>query len=796
MVFSTAWSPLKGGARMASDASAQGLTSAEAAARLGQYGPNQVREDKPHPLRQFAKKLWGPVPWMLEITFILEFVLHKTPEAIIIALLLVFNAVLGFMQEQRAQGALDLLRSQLKITARVLRDGAWREVAASEIVPGDYLHLRMGDFAPADITVTDGTLLVDQSALTGEAAPVDRGVGELVYSGSVIRRGEASGTVKATGSQSYFGKTAELVRGAGARSHLEDLVMGIVRYLVLMDGALVAGILLYATIHGMGLADIAPFALILLVASVPVALPATFTLATAIASLDLAHHGVLVTRLAAIEEVSAMDELCTDKTGTLTQNQLTLSEARPVAGVSMNELLTAAALACDTATQDPLDLAILKAAAAENLPIPTRTTFTPFDPATKRSAATFTVDGQEHQAIKGAPQIVGDLAGYHDWTDEAAPLAATGARLLAVAAGPTGKLAFLGLLALADPPRADAAEVIQSLQNLGVRVRMVTGDSIPTAQAVAAQLGIAGPVCDRTAITAADKDCGVFAGVFPEDKFHIVQQMQKRHRITGMTGDGVNDAPALKQAEVGIAVSTAMDVAKAAASLVLTRPGLTDVVTTVKTGRLVYQRMLTYTLNKIVKTFQVALFLSLGLLLFGQFVVTPLLVLLLLFANDFVTMSLAGDHVHYSPEPDHWDLSSLVGTSLVVAGAWLVYIFAVFAVGQFAFHWPIGILHTMDFLGLVFSGLANVMVVRERSWLWASRPGRFLALATLGDLLAVSALAYFGILMHKVSGIDIGVLLLFTMAYMVLLDIVKVPVLGYFHQLRRHHRSEPAPGAA
>ncbi|MCY0907741.1 MAG: plasma-membrane proton-efflux P-type ATPase [Sulfobacillus thermotolerans] len=770
----------------------KGLTTSEAQALLRQFGPNQVKEEAPHPIRLFLMKFWGPVPWMLEVTLILEGILHKTPEALIIAFLLVFNAILGFTQERRAQSALDLLRTQLKINARVLRDGSWTEIPAADLVPGDYIHLRMGDFAPADTLLDTGSVLVDQSSLTGEAAPVERSAGSIIYSGSILRRGEASGTVQATGARSYFGKTAELVRGAGSRSHLEDLVMGIVRYLVLLDGILVVGILIYATVHSIALGDILPFALILLVASVPVALPATFTLATALASLDLAHHGVLVTRLAAIEEASSMDELCTDKTGTLTLNQLTLTAMQPAPGVLESDLVTMAAIACDTATQDPLDLAILQAVQEQHLTLPPRQDFIPFDPATKRSEATFIHNGVPWKAIKGAPQTIAALTALTDWQDAAEKLSQTGARILGVAAGPEHSLTFQGFLALSDPPRPDAAQAVADLTALGIHVRMVTGDSVPTAQAVASQLHIAGPVCEHDAIQTSNQDCGVFAGVFPEDKFHIVQRLQKQHRITGMTGDGVNDAPALKQAEVGIAVSNAMDVAKAAASLVLTRPGLTDVVTAVKTGRLVYQRMLTYTLNKIVKTFQVAMFLSLGLLLFGQFVVTPLLVLLLLFANDFVTMSLADDNVRYSQDPDHWDLPSLIGTSLIIAMAWLIYIFAVFLVGRYDFHWPLPTLQTMDFLGLVFSGLGNVFVVRERSWFWLSRPGRFLTLAALGDVIVVSLLAVHGWLMHAVTLRAIVYLFVFTLLYMLILDGMKGIVLRFFHS--RTASPSPVPG--
>lgn len=755
----------------------RGLTDAEVEKLRAEYGPNQVTPRRVAPWRQLAVKFWGPIPWMLEFTLVLEGWLHKPVEAVIIGFLLIFNAVLGFSQERRAHNALEMLRSQLRVQARVLRNGTWGEVAASDLVPGDYVHLRMGDFAPADITLDDGHVLVDQSALTGESAPVERGAGEGVYSGSTIRRGEASGVVTATGAKSYFGKTAELVRDAGARSHLEDLVMGIVRALMLVDGVLVAAILVYATAHRMGLADILPFALILLVASVPVALPATFTLTTALASLGLAREGVLVTRLPAIEEAAAMSQLCSDKTGTLTQNRLSVTALAPVSGVTEADLLSRAALACDSATQDPLDLAILARAAHDGVVVPERLSFVPFDPVTKRSEATYAAGGQVVTTMKGAPQVIAALTGAQDWQLQAQTLAATGARLLAVADGPATALVWVGLIALSDPPREDAAAVLGQLADLGIRVRMITGDSVPTARAVAKQLGLTGAVVAREDIAAAGQDCQVYAGVLPEDKFHIVQALQKQGYVTGMTGDGVNDAPALKQAEVGIAVASATDVAKAAASLVLTRPGLKDVITAVTTGREIYQRLLTYTLNKIVKTLQVALFLSLGLLLYGQFVVTPLLVLLLLFANDFVTMSIAGDRVRYSKRPDRWDIRGLVGSALVFALGWLVYIFGVYLLGRLWWHLPTPALQTWDFLGLVFSGLANVFLVRERSWLWSVAPGRLLAIAAAADVLVVSGLAMTGVLLAPLSGGLVAVLLLLTIGYLGLLDLVKVPLL-------------------
>lgn len=766
----------------------KGLSQAEVAKALGEFGPNIIREDKPNPFRLFFKKLWGPVPWMLEATLVLELILGNRIEAVIIAFLLLFNAVLGFMHQQKAQNALNMLRNKLQIMARVLRDGAWVQIPSAELVPGDYVHLRVGDFAPADLTLVEGQVLVDQSALTGESVPVEREPGDTVYSGSVLRRGEASGTVTATGSHSYFGKTAELMRGAGSRGHAEALVMSIVRYLLMMDAALVVAILIYAVTTHLNLMQVMPFALILLVASVPVALTATFTLTSAVASLDLSSKGVLLTRLAAIEESAAMNELCSDKTGTLTLNELTLSAIQSADGIEDADLVFMGGLASDERTQDPLDKAILESLKAKGVKLPEKMSFVPFDPSTKRSEATFMHEGAQWRAIKGAPHVVAKLAGVEGsfWESAISDLAASGARVLGVAAGPDGQLRFQGLLALADPPRPEARAIIAELKRLGVRVRMVTGDSLATARVVAAELGMESVRMGGRDEIAAGTICDVYAGVYPEDKYRLVQTFQNIGHTVGMTGDGVNDAPALKQAEVGIAVSTATDVAKAAASMVLTDSGLKGVVEAVKTGRRVYQRLLTYTLNKIVKTIQVAVFLSLGLIVFRQFVVTPLLVLLLLFANDFVTMSIANDNVRVSPQPDIWNVRVLIKTAVIIAIAWLVYIFTVFLVGKDVLGLPITSLQTLSFLGLVFSGLANVFLVRERSYFWSSRPGKYLLIASGSDVVLISLFARFGVLMAPIPWSYIGVLLAFTLAYIVLLDLIKVPLL--------QHDNRPAKG--
>jgi H+-transporting ATPase len=607
--------------------SPQGLTRAEAETRFRQYGPNTVRETKPNLFLAIARKFWAPVPWMLEVTIIVELILGKRPEAIIIGFLLIFNAGLGFVQENRAQNALALLRQRLPVKARVLREGQWQLLPAENLVPGDFIHVRMGDVMPADVRLADGHIQVDQSTLTGESLPLEAGSGRTAFAGSVVIHGEASGEVTATGARTYFGKTAELVRTATTVSHLQAIIFTIVKYLVMLDGALVLILLLYARLAHLPMMEMLPFALILLVASVPVALPATFTLATALGSMELAGSGVLVTRLSAIEEAAAMEVLCSDKTGTITQNRLAVTGLQPYAPYGENELLRFAMLASDTASQDPIDLAILAAADSHHIdPAGWQTLeLIPFEPATKLSEAILGKSSQRSRAIKGAPEAVANRVKHvPDYSPDMERLAAQGYRVLAVAAGPDhdlsdNDLSFVGLLALEDPPRDDSKALIQNLHNLGVRVIMITGDGLATARAVATRVGIGDRAVEPKALekeAAADVlQSDVFAGVYPEDKFHIVQALQRAGTVTGMTGDGVNDAPALKQAEVGIAVANATDVAKAAASLVLTNPGLTDIVAAVKTSRRIYQRMLTYTLNKIIKTFEIALLLSVGVML-------------------------------------------------------------------------------------------------------------------------------------------------------------------------------------
>ncbi len=755
-----------------------GLTAAEVNQRRQEFGYNEVLASKPNPLWVLLSKFWAPVPWMLELTIVLTLSLHHDLDAIIIAALLVFNALISFFQEDRAQSALVLLQARLKVEARVMREGQWTVVPARELLPEDVVHIRMGDIVPADLTIFEGSVLVDESSLTGEAVSAQKGSEDALFSGSVVQRGEASGTVTAIGTHTFFGKTTQLVNSAKTQSHLQSMILTIVRDLGVLDGILVVALVAFALAVHVSWAAVLPFALIVLVASIPVALPATFTLAEAVGAEELVYHGVLVTRLSAVEEAASLDVLLSDKTGTITQNRLSVKQVIPLADVDGDTILSRAAWASDEATRDPIDLAIIRAAPSGR---PDRVIeFVPFEPATKRTAATVSYQGQSLEIIKGAPPTLAALCHVSVETVNAKTetLARAGCRVIAVAQGsPGGPYTLLGLIGLEDPPHPDSQKLISALAHLGVRTKMVTGDTVNTAQAVAQQVGIGERVYSASHLKDESgehlNEYDVFAGVYPEDKYELVKRFQASGHIIGMTGDGVNDAPALKQAEVGIAVSTATDVAKAAASIVLTEPGLVNIVDCVETSRRIYQRMRTYTINKIVKTIQVAMFLTVAFFLTQHFVTTPRLIVFLLFANDFVTMSIATDHVTADRAPSHWNVTRLITLSAVLGGVMLAEAFAVLYWGRDVLHlgWPQET--TMIFLMLVFSGQATVYVVREFRHFWASRPSRTLLLATVGDILVVTALVRLGWLMVPISWAAVISTAAAAIIFMLILDGVK-----------------------
>ena len=774
-------------ARLASHVSgaAVGLSSAEAAQRLARDGPNAIPEVHQSKLALLASKLWGPVPWLLEAAIVLELVLGNDVQALIIAVLVALDAALSFREEGGAQEALALLRKQLQVIARVYRDGSWQELSAESLVEGDVVHLRQGDLVSADVELSEGQLAVDQSQLTGESLAKTVSAGELAWSGSIVVRGEATGTVTATGPRTKFGHTAELVSTSHAPGRLEQLIMGFVTALLVLDAGLVALVLVDGAVRHLPWSSLLPFAVILVVAAVPVALPTTFTLASALGSQELAAKGVLVTRLAAIEEAASMEILCSDKTGTITKNQLAVSGVVAY-GCDEAHVVQLAGAASDAATQDPLDLAILAEMDRRGLgPLGPCHDQAPFDPATKRAEASVETTEGPKRVAKGAPQVISGLCTSQglpeSLTDDVARLADTGARVLAVSEGEPGAPPVLaGLIAMADPPRADSAPLVERLRALGVRVVMVTGDGVATARAVARQVGIGDRTCgastlrERDSSHLSDEDvCDVYAEVLPEDKLSLVNRLQGSGAVVGMTGDGVNDAPALRQAEVGIAVSNAADVAKAAASLVLTDPGLGNVVAGVEVSRRIHERMLTYTLNKIAKTLQVSIFLSLGIVVFGKFATTPLLVVLLLLANNFATMSLATDRVSTPRLPERWRVAGLVIASASLALPLILLSFGLWYVGRVGLGLHLGSLQTLVFVWLVASAQATIYAVRERQHFWHSRPSAWLAASSVVDLVVVAILAWRGWLMTAVTPEVIGIGMGMGVLFLLVAEVVK-----------------------
>jgi H+-transporting ATPase len=769
-------------------APAEGLTSAEAAERLQRVGPNTVAQMRPRTLGALLKKFWGLIPWMLELAIIIDVLLGRWLEASVIAALLIFNALLGFFQENRAQQALALLRQRLTVTARVRRDGAWQTLPATQLVPDDLARVRVGDIAPADLRLSEGHVQVDESQLTGESLPVEREPAGMVYAGSLIRRGEATGVVTATGAHTYFGKTAELVRLAAAPRRLEHVILTITRFLAALVISLALAVLAATLFRGLSFLNMLPFGLMLLVAAVPVALPAMFTMSAALGARGLAEKGILATRLSAVEDAAAMDVLCLDKTGTLTENRLTVQQVEARAHATTDEVLRLGALASDEATQDALDLAILQAARDKGAldGRPERFDVTPFDPTTRRSEASFRQGEQVVRVVKGEPRVIADLLAL-PWSlleADVTRLSANGARVLAVASGPASQLQLAGLIALADPPRADSPQLIDALRQRGVRVVLATGDGEATARAVAAQVGIRGEVAPAGVLRegldpAQVARYTIFARVYPEEKFRLVQALQNAGHVVGMTGDGVNDAPALRQADVGIAVAHATDVAKAAASLVLTRPGLGEIAMAVDGSRRMYQRMQTFIVTMVTRKLAIPLFLSLGVILLGKFVVNPLLIVLMMFATDGATMAVSTDQAEPSRSPDRWAMRPVAQTAAALATLLLLLSGVVVWLALGAWGLSIPAMQTTVFVWLVFAGTQAVLyVTRGRGFFWERPyPGRWLLLATLIDLVVVATMAAFGWLMAPISVLIIAELLGLALVYLFTASLLKVAMI-------------------
>ena len=757
-----------------------GLTSGVAASRLRKDGPNAMPDTSVHPLRNAISKFWAPVPCLLEASIVLQVVLHKYFEAAVIAGLLVFNAALAYFQEGRAQATLAALKSRLALNASVRRDGLWKTVPAAELVRGDLVKLSLGGVVAADVHLVDGSVSLDQSMLTGESLPLEAGPGTDTYAGALVRRGEATGEVTATGLHTKFGRTAELVQTAHVVSSQQKAVLRIVRNLAIFNGSVILLMGAYAYFHAMPWSEIVPLLLTSVLAAIPVALPATFTLATAVGARALAKLGVLPTRLSAVDEAATMNVLCSDKTGTLTRNELTVTSVRPMPGFDEAHVLGMAALASSDGGEDVVDAAVRASAAHKQAPdMPKLTKFVPFDPAKKTSEATVTdVKGGIERVVKGAfSVVVGLITAPPTAAGIADELEKQGFRVLAVAAGPPASMQLLGLIALSDPPREDSISLISELKALGVRTVMVTGDAPATAAIVAHAVGLNGALCPAGPIPDSLKpdQFAVFASILPEGKYNLVKAFQKNGHTVGMCGDGANDAPALRQAQIGIAVSTATDVAKSAAGVVLTKPGLGGIVAAVKEGRITFQRILTYTVNSVIKKMVQVLLLAAGLIMTGHAVLTPMLMIIVMITGDFLAMSLTTDRVRSSETPNSWQIGRITGASAILGSFFLAFCLAILAIGRFRFGLEIDALRTLAVVSIVFGSQATIYAIRGHRRFWGLRPTLWLVLSSIADISIISILATRGIAMASLPLTAVACEFAAAIVLFLIMDAVKMP---------------------
>jgi H+-transporting ATPase len=787
------------------ESSRKGLTDESVKSRLEKYGANEIIEKRVNPILKFFSYFWGPIPWMIEIAAILSAVIQRWDDCGVIVAMLMVNAIIAFWQEHKADNAIQMLKKKLALNARVLRDGKWKQIPSRELVPGDIIRVRLGEIMPADVKLFEGEYLqVDESALTGESLPVEKKTGDIGYSGSVIKQGEMDCLVVGTGMNTYFGKTAKLVEKAKTRSHFQRAVIKIGDYLILMAFALVSLIFVVSLFRHENIFKILQFSLILIVASIPVALPAVLTVTMAVGAAALARRQAIVSRLVAIEEMAGVDVLCSDKTGTITKGELKVKEIWPVKGFSENDLLEVGVLASREEDNDPIDNVVLEKAkeikeiaeAVKKLKV---SGFKPFDPSIKRTEATVEGEGKKYKVTKGAPQIILNLLENKselaaDVNKQVEDFAAKGYRALGLArTNEQGKWTLVGLMAIYDAPRDDSAETIKTAQDMGISVKMVTGDHVAVAKEIAHEVGL-GTNIEPSATALMNKpdrefrreveQADGFAEVFPEHKFHIVENLQKGNHIVGMTGDGVNDAPALKKADAGIAVAGATDAAKSAAAIVLTSPGLSVIVDAIKESRRIFKRMNSYAIYRLAETMRVLFFMTLAILIFNFYPVTAIMIVILAMLNDIPIMMIAYDKTKIYQFPVKWNMRRVLSLSTVLGIYGVFESFGMFYIGENVFHLGRETIQTLMFLKLTVAGHMTIYLARTGEEHFWAKPYPAAALFLTAELTQLTAtlFAVYGILMPPLGWKLAGFVWLYAFVFFVLADYVKI----YVYKLMDH----------
>ena len=789
-----------------------GLTSAEAQARLTFYGLNTIQEKHKSNLLKFLSYFWGPIAWMIEIAAILSAIIHRTEDLVLVLILLFFNAIVGFWQEYQAGNAIEQLKKNLALKARVFRDEQWSSIDASQLVPGDKVKILLGDVVPADIALLEGDYLsIDQSALTGESLPVEKRIGDLIYSSTIAKQGEMTGVVTSTGANTYFGKTARLVSTAKNISHFQKAVINIGNYLIFICIALVAVLLLVGLDRHLPIMDLVQFALILTVASIPVALPAVLSVTMAVGAIKLAKLKAIVSRLESIEELAGMDILCSDKTGTLTQNKLTLGEPEMFNGTDRQGIILAAALASDCENLDAIDSAILHQLGDEKaLQSFQQQHFMPFDPVQKRTEAEIkTSQGQTFKVSKGAPQVVLDLCQPDISMRERAEqtvneFALKGYRALGVAkTDETGRWLFLGILPLFDPPREDAADTIKEAIKHGVNIKMVTGDNIAIAKQIAGELGLGQNILLAEQIVKAKDNEDIvhnvvqcaeladgFAQVFPEHKYWLVKDLQATGHLVGMTGDGVNDAPALKQADVGIAVSGATDAARAAADLILTGTGLGVIINAIEEARRIFERMNSYAIYRIIETIRIMFFMVLAILVYNFYPITALMIIMLALLNDLPILAIAKDNTWLSTTPVRWNMHRVLTISSVLGAMGVIETFLLLIIVKRYFDFSVAEIQTIIFLKLSIAGHLTLFVARTRNcFLTRPFPATLMLIAIISTKIFATAIAGLGWLIAPISWEYIGLIWAYCIFWVFIEDGLKLWVYRHLdYQGEKHSR--------
>lgn len=785
-------------------ANKNGLSSEEAAKRLQKYGPNDIAEKKVNPIVKFLSYFWGPIPFMIEAAVVMSAILRDVSSFGIILLLLFMNAIVGFWEERQAGNAIEALQKRLSPTARVLRDSKWIQKPSKELVPGDVVRVRLGDIVPADLKLIEGDYLqADESALTGESLPVDKHPADVAYSSSIIKMGEMEGLVVSTGSSTYFGKTTKLVQESGTTSHFQKAVVRIGDYLIFFAVILVTVIMLVSIFRGQDLSTLIQFALVLIVASIPAALPAVLSVTMAIGAIALSKKEAIVSKMVSIEEMAGIDILCADKTGTITENKLTVAELRPYGKNKEEDILLYGTLSSREEDKDPIDDAIIiKTRSIKevniNLGQYNVTGFKPFDPVVKRTMATVEdAAGKKFQVAKGAPQVILELSKGNDKVKDqigkdVADFASKGYRALGVAKTVgEGTWEYIGLIALHDPPRTDSAQTIKTAEEMGIAVKMVTGDHIAIGKEIAKEVGLGTNIVlpsafidkpDRKAKRIVEEADG-FAEVFPEHKYDIVETLQNNGHIVGMTGDGVNDAPALKKADSGIAVSGATDAARSAADIALTKPGLSVIIDAVKQSRQIFQRMQHYSIYRIAETIRVVLFITLTISLFNVYPITAVMIVLLALLNDLPIITIAYDNVHYSKSPEKWNMRTVLGMATMLGTVGVVITFGAFYIGKEVFMLSPAVLQAFIYLKLSLASQMTLLMARTRGPFWSIRPAKQLGLAILFSQTTAVLITVYGVLFPSPLGWPLA---LFILGYIFIELLITDPLKLLFYKILDH----------